>query len=127
MNIVMIHRGAVVLQNYVEIPKVESTSCSETRESSFDHGNEAIDIKVEVTDLQEEDPLLLTLPIVCAEHEVSCVGLNVGCLYILQISSISYCINYIHMSFHMTPHSGNRILNAEPLSKCLLFCGSLFM
>lgn len=108
----MIHKGIVVLQNYIEIPKVESTSCRETRESSFDHGNEAIDIKVEVTDLQEEDPLLLTLPVVCAEHEVSCVFLDVS--------------SFLH-SFHMTTHSGNRILNAEPLSKCLLLCCSLFM
>lgn len=78
MNIVMIHRDAVVLQNYMEILKVEPTSCSETCVTSFGDGNEATDVKVEeVTDLQEEDPLLVTLPVVPAELEVSYVGLGV--------------------------------------------------
>jgi hypothetical protein len=73
----MIHKDDVVLQNYMEILKVEPTSCSETCVTSFD-GNEAIDVKVEeVTDLQVEDPLLVTLPVVHAEQEVSCVGLGV--------------------------------------------------
>lgn len=77
MNIFVIHKGAVVLQNYTEIPKVEQSSCNETHVASFDDGNEAIDIKVEVTDLQEEDPLLLTVPVVHAEHKVSCISLGV--------------------------------------------------
>jgi hypothetical protein len=88
----MIHKGAVVLQNYVEILKVEPTSCSETHESSFDDGNQDIDIKVEVTDLQEEDPLLLSLPVVHAEHEVSYVSLDVSCS--LHFTDIQYFLLY---------------------------------
>jgi hypothetical protein len=77
MNIVMIHKDDVVLQNCMESLKVEPASCSVTCVTSFD-GNEAIDVKVEeVTGLQMEDPLLVTLPVIHAEHEVSCVGLGV--------------------------------------------------
>jgi hypothetical protein len=62
----------------MEILKVEPTSCTETRVTSFGDGNEATDLKVEeVRDLQEEDPLLVTLPVVPAYHEVSYVGLGV--------------------------------------------------
>ncbi|XP_023704016.1 uncharacterized protein LOC111862681 isoform X3 [Cryptotermes secundus] len=56
-------------KNYMEILKVEPTSCSETCVTSFVDGNKATDVKVEVTDPQEEDPLLVTLPVVPAEHE----------------------------------------------------------
>jgi hypothetical protein len=38
-------------------------------------GNEVISIKVEkATGIQEKDPLLITLPVINAEHEVSCIS-----------------------------------------------------
>lgn len=102
MNIVMIHSGDVVLQNYMEILKVEPTSCTETHVTFFGDGNEATDVKIEeVTDLQEEDPLLVTLPVVPAEHEVSYIGLGVHYSDILQISNISCCMNHVHLSLPM--------------------------
>jgi hypothetical protein len=50
--------------------KVEPGSDSETCHD----GNQVIDIKVEVTDVQEEeDPVLITFPLMKTEHEVSCM------------------------------------------------------
>lgn len=67
----MIDEGMMVLQNCVDFVKVEPGSISET--SSHD-GNQT-DIKVEEnSDTQEvEDPLLITLPGIKVECEVSCV------------------------------------------------------
>jgi hypothetical protein len=56
----------MVLQMFTDFLKVELDSCNETCVTSHD-GNEVISIKVEeATAIQEEDPLLITLP------EVSC-------------------------------------------------------
>jgi hypothetical protein len=59
----------VVLQNYMNLLKVEPGSDSETCHD----GNQVIDVKVEeVMDIQEEeDPVLITFPAIKAEHEVS--------------------------------------------------------
>jgi hypothetical protein len=57
--------------------KGEPDSSSETCITSQD-GNEVIDIKVEVSDTEEvEDPLLITLPEIKSEHEVSCACMSV--------------------------------------------------
>jgi hypothetical protein len=56
----------VVSQNCMDVPG----SCSEIY-----HENEVIDIKVEVTEKEEEeDPLLITFPVIEAQHGVSCMS-----------------------------------------------------
>jgi hypothetical protein len=69
----MIDNCLVVLQNCVDLLKV---SCSDTCLTSSHDGNQVIDIKVEdVTDIQEQEDLLLTdFPAVETEHEVSCMS-----------------------------------------------------
>jgi hypothetical protein len=66
----MTDNGVVVLQNCVDLPKLVPDSCSETSQTSFCDGNEAMVVKVEDgTDIvvqEEKDPLLI--------HEVSCEG-----------------------------------------------------
>jgi hypothetical protein len=71
----MIDEGMMVLQNYVDFVKVEPDSIIEASPASSHDGNQ-IDIKVEETsDSQEvEDPLLVTLPGIKVECEVSCVS-----------------------------------------------------
>jgi hypothetical protein len=65
----------MVLQYFVDFLKPEPGSSSETYPTSSHDGTQVIDIKVEVSDAQEvEDPLLITLPEIKAEHEVSCVS-----------------------------------------------------
>lgn len=65
----------MVLQNCVDFVKVETGSISDTSPSS--HDGTQIDIKVEETsDTKEvEDPLLITLPGIKVECEVSCVSM----------------------------------------------------
>jgi hypothetical protein len=67
---------AVALQNCSVILKVEPGLSDETRPESSCDGNETIDIKVEeVLDTREvEDPLLITLPGIKSEREVSCMS-----------------------------------------------------
>jgi hypothetical protein len=71
----MIDEGTMVLQYCVDFLKPEPGSSSKMCVTSHD-GNQVIDIKVEVSDTQHvEDPLLITLPEIKAEHEVSCVSI----------------------------------------------------
>jgi hypothetical protein len=66
----------MVLQNCMDFLKIEPSSISETCPVSSHDGNLFTDIKVEkASDTQEvEDPLLITLPGIKAEHEVSCMS-----------------------------------------------------
>jgi hypothetical protein len=66
----------MVLQNCIDFLKIEPDSISETCPMSSHDGNQITDIKVEeASDTQEvEDPLLVTLPEIKAEHEVSCMS-----------------------------------------------------
>jgi hypothetical protein len=68
---------SLILQNCTDLLKVELGSCSEACLTSCHDGNEVIDIKVEevVDREEEEDPLLITFPVIKAEHEVSSVYL----------------------------------------------------
>jgi hypothetical protein len=66
MKSTVIGLGIVVLQNCMDLLKVEPGSYSETCLVSSHDGNQ------EVTSLQEEDPLLM-FPVIKAEHQVSCV------------------------------------------------------
>jgi hypothetical protein len=69
----MIVMGAVILQDNMDLLDVTPGSCSEANDTSSHAGNEIVTIKVEdVPDIQEEeDPLLITFPVVKEEHEVS--------------------------------------------------------
>ena len=76
----MIGTGMVILQSSMDLLKVEPDLCDD---------NEVIDIKVEEVTIkeedvtikeedftavkEEEDPLLIRVPLTGAEHEVSCV------------------------------------------------------
>lgn len=63
----MIDKIVMILQNCMDLPKDVPSSYIETC-----HGNEVIDIKIEVTDVEkEEDPLLITVPVIKSEHGVS--------------------------------------------------------
>jgi hypothetical protein len=62
----MIGLGIVVLQNCMDLLKVEPGSYSETCLISSNDGSQ------EVTSIQQEDPLLM-FPVIKAEHRVSCV------------------------------------------------------
>jgi hypothetical protein len=58
----------------MDFPKVEPGSGSEIGPTSHD-GDRVSDIKVQASDTEEEeDPLLVTLPGINAEIEVSCVS-----------------------------------------------------
>jgi len=77
----MIGTGMVILQSSMDLLKVEPDLC--------DDDDEVIDIKVEEVTIkeedvtikeedftvvkEEEDPLLISVPLTGAEHEVSCV------------------------------------------------------
>jgi hypothetical protein len=70
----VIDKGTVLLQNCMDILKVEPGSISETCPTSSHDGDQIIDVKVEVSDTQEEqDPLLIQLSEIKAENEVSCM------------------------------------------------------
>jgi hypothetical protein len=71
----MICTGMVVLQTCADAVDAESGTCTWTCPASLDE-NQDIDVKVEVvTDIQEEeDPLLITIPVSRAEHEVRLDG-----------------------------------------------------
>jgi len=66
----------------MDIVKVEPDSSDES---------EVIDIKVEdTTDVkQEEDPLLITLPVTDTEHEVSCMSV---CLVKGLLNNVQKCL-----------------------------------
>jgi hypothetical protein len=66
----------MVLQNCMDFLKIELGSITDTCPMSFHDGNQIADIKVEeASDTQEvEDPLLITLPEIKVEHEVSCMS-----------------------------------------------------
>jgi hypothetical protein len=71
----MISTSMVVLQTCAGAVDAESGSCTWTCPAS--HENRDIDVKVEmVTDIQEEeeDPLLITIPVTRAECEVGLGG-----------------------------------------------------
>jgi hypothetical protein len=86
----MIENAVVVLQNCINLLEVVPGSYSETCLTSHDD-NQVIDIKVEnVADMQEEeDPLLITSPVIKTEHEVSCMSVYIV-RHISQIQLVLY-------------------------------------
>jgi hypothetical protein len=69
----MTDEDVMILQNSMDFLKVEPGSSSETCPTSHD-GDQVSDIKVEASDTEEvEDPLLVTLPVIKTESEVSCM------------------------------------------------------
>lgn len=70
----MIDEDLVFLQNCIDFLKVAPGSHSDICVPSHDR-YQLSDIKVEyLADIQqEEDPLLITSPVIKSEHEVSCV------------------------------------------------------
>jgi hypothetical protein len=121
----------MVLQNCMDFLKIEPGSISETCPTSSYDGNQIIDIKVEeASDTQEvEDPLLITLPEIKAEHEVSCVSV---CLLLgtfhrypeLCIVFLIFLCLYVNMKHHQ---SGEWILKSslENVSGVLYFVAHL--
>jgi hypothetical protein len=70
----MVDEGMMILQNSMDFLKVEPGSSSEICPTSH-AGDQVNDIKVEASDTEEvEDPLLVTLPGIKAESEVSCMS-----------------------------------------------------
>jgi hypothetical protein len=53
---------------------------NETYLTSFQDGNEVMNTKAEFTDVPDEgeDPVLTTVPVIKAEHEVSCTSVHVS-------------------------------------------------
>jgi hypothetical protein len=94
----MIDMVFVVLQNCMDLLKVEPGSDSETCHD----GNQVIDIKVEeVTDIQEEeDPLRRTFTVIKTEHEVSCISVYIV-IFISQIFGSDYSLCHQAQSVHV--------------------------
>jgi hypothetical protein len=68
-------KGMIVLQNYMDLPKFVA---GETCLTPCYDENQVIDIKVEITDEQdEEDPLSITFPVIKPELEVSCMSVYI--------------------------------------------------
>jgi hypothetical protein len=68
-----IEYGIVVLQNCMNLLKVEPGSYSETLLTSSYDGSQIFNMNIKVTNVQEKDPLLVSLPGTKAEHEVRCL------------------------------------------------------
>jgi hypothetical protein len=70
----MIDNDVAILQNCMDLMKVEPGSCSETCLTSS-HENRVIDIKVEEGSNaeEEEDPLLIPFTPIKSEYEVSVI------------------------------------------------------
>jgi hypothetical protein len=72
----MIYNDVLILQNCVDLLKIESGSCSDTCLTSHDE-NKGIGMKVEeglnVAGEEEEDPLLIPLTPIKSEYEVSVI------------------------------------------------------
>jgi hypothetical protein len=74
MRAVVTDKVMVVSQNCMDLARVMPGSCSGTFITPHS-GNEVINIKVEVTDRQEEeDSVRVTVPVIKDEHEVSCMA-----------------------------------------------------
>jgi hypothetical protein len=71
----VISKGTVVLHSCVDLQRVVSTSCSEMRVTPFQDESETMDIKLDITDVKEEQEDPLAIPITCpaldVEQEVS--------------------------------------------------------
>jgi len=108
----MIGAGMVILQSSMDLLKVEPDLCDD------DDEDEVIDIKVEEVTIkeeevtikeedftvvkEEEDPLLISVPLAGAEHEVSCV---------LQMSRNAMSVS---LSLHRKKfYTGPKILQEE--------------
>jgi hypothetical protein len=98
----VIDKGTMLLQNCLDILKVEPGSVSETCPATSRNGNQIIDVKVEVSDTQEEqDPLLISLPEIKAEYEVSCMC---ACPMLSTFKKYSelYIVFIISVCLHLT-------------------------
>jgi hypothetical protein len=79
----------VALENCVDVMEFVPGSCTETCHDR----NQVMSMEVEdLTDVEEEKSVPMTLPVRKSEHEVSCI-----CVYIIihmcQISSIACCFS----------------------------------
>jgi hypothetical protein len=70
----------------MDLVKVVLLSSTDTYLTSSHDGNKVMDIKVEVTDIQEETNVMKTFSVIKGEHEVSCMC--VYCWHISQVSTI---------------------------------------
>jgi hypothetical protein len=76
----------VVLQNSMDLQKHQPDLCTEICHTSSGACNQVIDIKVEVTNIKEEEgPEPISFPIIKTEHEVSCTS-----VYTLLCTSYRY-------------------------------------
>jgi hypothetical protein len=70
----LIDKVVLPLQNCINLLKVVPGLYNEIYLTSSQDGNEVMNTKAEVTDVPEEgdDPVLTTVPVIRAEHKVSC-------------------------------------------------------
>jgi hypothetical protein len=70
----MTDKGMLVLQDCAHSQEDVPGSCADTCPTSSHDANQTISIKVEVSDVKEEDedPLAISFPGIEAKHEVSC-------------------------------------------------------
>jgi len=65
----------IILQNCTDLPKVEPDSYNEAYVTSSDFGSEVINIKVEVSDREEDEgPMPATFAGIKVEQEASCMS-----------------------------------------------------
>jgi len=121
--------AAVTLQNSMDWLKVEPDSCDDSEIT--DTQVEAVTIKEEeviikeeevtvtdeeVTIKEEEDPLLIRLPLIEAEHEVSCMSV---CLLLCHFGSTQKCLVIICLSLHKETTPLGSVVFQEGSPYCL--------
>jgi hypothetical protein len=98
----------------MDVLKFVPGSYTEMYPASSHDGNQVLNIKDEVTDIQEEeDPLLITFPGTMVEHKVSCMYV---CPLLAHLTNIhnSYCFSNLHLPVcpHEQLHSDKWILKS---------------
>jgi len=96
----MIHKCMVLLQNCTDLVGAVPGLCSDT---CLTPNDDVIDVKVEVSDVKEEEDPLLISSAGMADNEVSCLSVHLFscltlCLYIcLSIDPSTYLPPYLHV------------------------------
>ena len=89
----MITVVVIILQNCTDLPKVEPDSYNEAYVTSSHFGSEVINIKVEVSDREEnEGPMPATFAGINVEQEASYMSL---CPYLSHRSRIACCLHHV--------------------------------
>jgi hypothetical protein len=108
----VIDKGTMLLQNCMDIVKVEPGSSSETCPASH-NGNQITDTNVEPSGSQE-NLLLIALPGIEPEHEVSCMSACYAHVTSIQNCVLPFLSPPICLSTHMDHlHSTEQILKSS--------------